>query len=191
MGVKLNLERLENADYVVSSRVAIEYKTKEDFVNSIVDGRLLSQLRELKENYERPVMIVEGIEDIYSIRKVHPNAIHGMLSTIAVSYGIPIIYTKTHNESASIIRSIAQREQGESSHDFSLHGSKKPMTIKEQQEYIVSAFPSVGPGLAKELLKKFGTIEKILVADEKQLRKVDKVGPKIAKSIREIVEKEY
>ena len=32
------------------------------------------------------------------MRNVHPNAIRGMIATIAVSYGIPILYTKNSKE---------------------------------------------------------------------------------------------
>jgi len=68
LGVKIHLEKLENADYLLSSRVGVEFKRTEDFVNSLIDGRLLQQMRELKENFERPLVIVEGEQDIYSVR---------------------------------------------------------------------------------------------------------------------------
>ncbi len=190
-GTDLRLERLESADYVLSARVGVEFKNKLDFVNSIVDGRLLSQLKDLKNNFERPIIIVEGPEDIYSIRNIHPAAIQGMLSTIAVSYGIPIIYTKSQAETASILYTIAKREQTEEKHEFTLHGAKRTFNLKEQQEYIASALPSVGPTLAKDLLKNFGTLEKLFAADVDDLKKVPKVGKKIAEKIRSILEKEY
>ena len=87
-------------------------------------------------NYERPVVVVEGTEDIFSMRKIHPNAIRGMLATIAISYGIPIIQTKTFKETASLLAVIAKREQDETTKHFDLH-SAKPMTLKEQQEYVL------------------------------------------------------
>ena len=37
---------------------------KLDFVDSLVDGRLLQQLKMLKQDFERPLVMVEGIEDI-------------------------------------------------------------------------------------------------------------------------------
>jgi len=160
-------------------------------VNSIIDGRLLSQLKDLVASYERPLLIVEGIEDVYSIRNIHPNAIQGMLATITISYGVPIIYTKSQAESASIIKIIAKREQEEGTKEFSLHGAKKPFTLKELQEYIVSALPNVGPSLAKDLLKHFGSVKDVMNASIEELQKVGKVGKKIAGKIREILDKEY
>jgi len=92
--IDLRIEQLNTADYILSSRCGVEYKTVEDFINSIIDGRLLQQLKGLSKNFERPLIIIEGEEDMYSLRKVHKNAIQGMLATITISYKIPIIQTK-------------------------------------------------------------------------------------------------
>jgi Fanconi anemia group M protein len=72
-----------------------------------------------------------------------------------------------------------------------LHGDRKPLTLKEQQEYIVSSLPNVGPGLAKELLRELGSVKKIINSEEEELKKVEKVGDKIAKRIKDVVEKDY
>ncbi len=191
LGVSIKLDMLTCADYVLSSRVGVELKTANDFVDSIVDGRLLEQLKTLKRSYERPIIIIQGTQDLYSLRNVHPNAIRGMLGTIAVSYGIPILYAKDEKDGAALLLSIAKREQEENTKDFSPHADRKPMTMKEQQEYLVSCLPNVGPQLAKELLKHFGSIAGIFAATENDLKKVDGVGEKIAKQIRAVVLQPY
>jgi len=191
LGVDISLEKLEVGDYVLSSRVGVEFKTISDFVNSLVDGRLLQQVKDLKRSFSRPFLIVEGEEDIYSVRKVHPNSIRGMLSSIAVDFGMPILFSRNYKETASYLYVTAKREQDELGKEFSPHGSKKPMTFKEQQEYIVSALPGIGIGLAKPLLKKFKSVKKIINAKQDKLEKVDKIGPKKAKKIRDVVDGEY
>jgi len=191
LDVELKLEQLNAADYILSSRCGVEFKTVEDFANSIIDGRLLEQLKNLKNNFERPIVIVEGEQDLYSARNIHPNAIRGMLATVTISYGIPILFTRNSKETASLISIIAKREQEESGKEFSMHADKKPLSLKEQQEYVVSSLPNVGPGLAKPLLRKFKTIKKMVNAKEEQLQKVDKIGEKKAKKIREVLDKEY
>src|SRR3989344_3268201 len=163
--VTLNLERLEYADYVLSSRCGVEIKTVEDFVDSIIDGRLLQQIKNLKNNFERPIIIIEGQRDIYSVRNIHHNAILGMMATIAVSYGIPIVQTRNFKETAGLLQIIARREQDETGRDFNLHADRKPATIKEQQENVVSSFPGINLTLAKPLLRKFKTIKNIVNAN--------------------------
>ncbi len=191
LGVQMRLEMLDSADYMLSPRVGVEVKTVPDFVGSIIDGRLLEQLRALSRKFERPVVIIEGTEDMYSVRKVHPNAIRGMLATIAVSYGIPVLRTADSKETAALLVSISKREQEYGSTDFTPHSEKRVFSVKEQQEYLVSSLPSVGPSLAKELLKQFKSIKALVNASEEELKQVSGVGDKIAKAIRELVEKEY
>ncbi len=189
LGISVKLERLEHADYVLSGRVAVELKTVEDFVGSIIDGRLLEQAKQLRNAFERPVLIVEGIEDIYGVRKVHPNAIRGALAALVAGYGIPVVQTRDNKETAALLAAFAKREQEKDS-SYQLH-SQKPMNTESAQEYIVSAFPSVGPQLAKDLLKQFKTIKNIVNASEEELRQVEGVGEKISKRIKEAVEGEW
>ncbi|RJQ17542.1 DEAD/DEAH box helicase [Candidatus Woesearchaeota archaeon] len=188
-GFQISLTKLDVADYVLSERVAVEYKTVQDFVDSILDGRLLSQLKDLKK-YQNPVVIIEGQEDIYAVRKIHPRAIQGMLITIIVSYGIPLLQTKNAKETADILEMIARKEQEEKQSGFTFH-TAKPLTDKELQEYVVGAFPGVGGIINKELLKKFKTVKNIVNASEEELKKVDLIGEKKAKSLRNIFNREY
>ena len=190
LGAKIHLEQIDNADYLLSSRVGVEFKTSEDFINSIIDGRLLEQIKGLKKNFERPLVLVEGERDIYSIRNVHPNSIRGMLATIAISYGVPVFFTKNSKESAAFFKIIAKREQEETG-DFSLHSTKREMTLKDWQEYIIGALPGVGPTLAKPLLREFKSVRNIVNASDDELQRVSKVGPIKAKKIKKIVDGEY
>ena len=191
MGIKLELQQLGIGDYILSSRCAVEHKTVPDFVDSIIDGRLLQQLKMMKQGYERPLLLLEGEEDLYSQRNIHPNAIRGMLANITVSYGIPILYAKTARETAELLVIIARREQDETSKHFSPHGSAKPVTLKEQQEYVVSSFPGVGMTLAKPLLEKFGSVRDVVNASVKDLQQVDKIGEKKAQQFKDVVDGKY
>ncbi|MFC1769107.1 ERCC4 domain-containing protein, partial [Nanoarchaeota archaeon] len=189
--VDLKLEQLKYADYLLSSRVGVELKNKEDFVNSIIDGRLLTQLKDLKENFERPLIIIEGEQDIYSIRNVHPNSIRGMIATITIGYGIPIIMSNDSKETASLLMLIAKREQDDVGKEFSPHASRKPRSLTEQQEYIISALPGVGLQLAKPMLRNFKSVKDVINAEVELLKNVEKIGPKKAKQIRDVLDSEY
>ncbi len=191
IGADISLEKIENADYLLSARCGVEFKTVQDFVDSIVDGRLLQQIKTLKQDFQRPLLIIEGEDNIYSARNVHANSIRGMLATIAVSYGIPILYTLNSKDTASLLHIIAKREQQETGKDFTPHAEKRAMSLKEWQEYIVSSFPGIGATLAKPILKKFKTIKKIVNAKQERLEKVEKIGPKKAEMIRKVLEEKY
>lgn len=191
MGVGVTLRVLEVGDYVVSERVAIERKTANDFVDSLVDpGRnLFGQMRDLARTYDRPILILEG-RDLYT-RQVHPNAILGALASIAVDFGVSILPTADEDETVSVIAAIARREQQSGGGAPQAHGKKTHRTLKEQQEYLVSSIPSVGNSVAKNLLRHFGSVERVFAATKEELKEVELVGPKTAERIRELVGGEY
>jgi len=187
--VELKVKNLEVADYVLSDRVAVERKTSDDFIESLIKGErdLFSQLLSLRKSYSRPVLIIEG--ELYG--RLHPNAIRGALAAIVVDLGIPIIQTKSSKETAEILMAIARREQELKAREVTLHTGKTKKSLKEQQEYIVSAISNIGPVIARNLLKHFRTIENIVNASEEELIKVPKVGKKIAQKIREVLTTPY
>lgn len=186
LGLDVTVKNLEVGDYVVSERVAIERKTAQDFVASIIDPQrnLFRQIADLARTYDRPILILEG-RDLYT-RQMNADSIRGALASVAVDYGIPIIPTDDRDETASVIALLARRE-GQEGREPKVHGHKTARTLKEQQEYMVSAIPSVGTAVARNLLKHFGSIEKIMSASPEELLEVEKVGPKIAERIRELV----
>jgi Fanconi anemia group M protein len=71
------------------------------------------------------------------------------------------------------------------------HGKKASRLLSEQQEYIISAIPEIGPAVARNLLRHFGSVEKVMSAPEEELRQVRLVGPKTATRIKELVAGEY
>ncbi|MEM4565552.1 MAG: DEAD/DEAH box helicase [Archaeoglobaceae archaeon] len=187
LGASLEVKNLEVADYVLSDRVAVERKTVEDFAESIIEDRLFQQLIKLKA-YQRPILLIEG-ENLY--QRIHPNAVRGAIATIAVDFGIPIIRTRDERETAEFLLAIARREQEERRREVVEHYAKTKRTLKEEQEYVVSAISSVGSVIAKNLLEHFQTIEKIATASEEELMKVPKVGEKTAKRIRLLMTTPY
>lgn len=190
LGANLKLEQLESADYLCSAACGVEFKRVDDFVNSLVDGRLLAQVKDLKQNFPKPLIIVEGEQDIYSVRNIHPNAIRGLIATITVSFQMPIIFTRNFKETAQMLLMIAKREQ-EDYKEFSAHALKKPLSLKEQQEFVISSLPGVGPTLSRPLLEKFGSIKAVMNASLDDLKKVKLIGDKKAGTIREVIDKDY
>ncbi|MHC1602197.1 MAG: DEAD/DEAH box helicase [Methermicoccaceae archaeon] len=192
LGMDVRVETMEVGDYVVSERVAIERKTASDLLSSLMDsGReLFLQLSDIARTYDRPLLMIEG-EDIYTARRVHPNAVRGLLASVAVDFSIPMVFTKNERESAEFIAVIAKREQSERDKTPTIHGKKTSKTLPEQQEYVLSSIPSVGYKAARNLLEHFGSVEGVLTASEDELQQVPLIGKKTARLIREVVSGEY
>ncbi|MEA1944099.1 MAG: DEAD/DEAH box helicase [Euryarchaeota archaeon] len=192
MGVSVVMQTLEIGDYVASDRVGIERKTTSDFLSSLINGRreLFGQISDLARTYQRPVLILEG-SDIYNIRQIHPNAVRGALASIAIDFGVSIIMSKDAEDTAAMIAAIARREQQDHGREVVLHGKRSALMLPEQQEYVVSAISNIGPVVAKNLLRHFGTVAAVMGATREELMEVELVGPKTADRIREVVGGEY
>jgi len=176
-------------DFVASDRVIIEKKTTKDFIQSITDKRLFQQLKAMKDNFEKPVLIIEGEESLYGV--LQPNIIRGTLAAIAVDMGIPIIWTKDLADTAGIVYWIARREQLQENRTNVLRNKKTPDTMEEKQEYLVSSLPDVSMIRAKALLKHFKSPKSVFNAKEEELTDVKGIGKKISERVKRVLESEY
>ncbi|MFC7213439.1 DEAD/DEAH box helicase [Saliphagus sp. GCM10025334] len=190
--IEIRLETLEVGDYVCSDRVVVERKSVADFVDSLVGGdrSVFEQVGAMARHYSRPVVIVEG-EGLYEQRDVHPNAIRGALSSLAVDFGASILRSESEDDTTELLATIAKREQQLSNREVSVHGEKGAKTLSEQQEYVVSSIADVGPVTARSLLETFGTVEAVMIASEDELREADGVGEVTAERLREVIGSEY
>ncbi len=190
LDLEVEMQQLDVGDFILSERVGVERKTVSDFLSSLIDGRLLEQTKNLAETFERPLLILEG-EGLYTERGVHPNAIRGALSCIAVDYHIPIISTEDEKGTANIIKSIVKREQEEGKTEVPIRGERKSLTLNELQRFVVEGLPGVSAILAKRLLSHFKSVEKVMTASEGDLKQVHGIGKEKAKEIRRILKAEY
>ncbi len=192
-GIETRLETVAVGDYVLSDRVAVERKTIGDFLSTLLDGdrSLFDQVGDLSTHYGRPVVLLEGEADIYAERNVHPNAIRGALASLAVDFGVSMLWTRDADDTADLLATIADREQTATDRAVSLHGEKTQKTLAEQQEYVVASIADIGPVTARRLLAALGNVEAVLTADKETLLGVEGVGEVTADRIREVVGTEY
>ena len=188
-GIPIQLERLQAGDYAVGDRIIVERKTTRDFADTLVNRDLLGQLRSLSACCFKPVLIVEG-EDISQERNIHPNAIRGVLSAIAIDLGISIFQTRDEADTAAMLMVMARREGSE-------HGRSSPRIHKPyhsqsgQLEEIIAAYPDIGVKNARVLLEHLGSVQAIVNADLSALTEIEGIGEKKAKKIHELSRRHY
>ncbi|HKZ45373.1 MAG TPA: ERCC4 domain-containing protein [archaeon] len=187
LDVIVNEKTLEVGDFVCSKRVCVERKSHSDFIGSIINGRMFEQASNLKDNFERPIVIIEG----YSNRQINENALKGAIASLILDFGISLVTTRNPFDTAKDIFWLAKREQSEKKANVGIKVGKKPKDIKKLQEFIVAGIPSVSLTIARRLLERFGSIEEIFAADETELRKVKGIGENLAKKIRKIMTIRY
>lgn len=164
----LKFAQLPVADYIVNE-TAIERKTISDLKSSIINKRIFSQLKEIKQ-YPKHLLLIEGLskEYIYS-GTIHENALRGFLLSVALEYKIPIIFTYDSRDTARYISIIAKKKEKQ---EMPLRASKIMLSKKEQMQFILEGFPHIGTKKAKKLIEKFHSLKNIFNAPEEELKKI-------------------
>ena len=161
-------------DVIIGDRIIIERKTARDLLDSLVDGRLLSQCRRLYYSATRPLLIIEGVE-LFETRAVHPNAVQGALSWITLDLGLSVIMTKNTLETALFISMTAKKEESVLTR---IENRQEKKVIKHHM-------------MEKSKIIHHGNLEQLWRrADVKQtvkiLTSIDKIGPKTANNLAEM-----
>ncbi|MHA1914975.1 MAG: DEAD/DEAH box helicase [Promethearchaeota archaeon] len=189
IGINLRLEQLPVGDYIISNRVGVERKSSQDFTDSIKDGRLFKELKNLAEHYERAILILE--DDPLKNSQLNENAIYGAITAIILNLGITVYKTKDPSETALFLFHLAQKEQSASTSKLKLRFDKAPIESSQLLEYLVAGIPGVNALRAKNLLKEFKTLQNLFLADIPDLTKVENIGKKIAQEIYKISRYKY
>ncbi len=186
MGCRITRMNLPIGDYVIND-IGIERKSFEDFISSIIDGRIFEQAELLSSAYQKPVFIIEGF---CGIERVHENSLYATFAYLISKFNVTILRLKNENETAKMIYWLAKKEF-ENSGKVGYKIKEKKVNIKNIQERILVAFPGISTVLSKRILRRFGSLQKFFNANEKELMKIDGIGEKLAKKIRRIIEEDY
>jgi len=173
LGITVFLRQLSVGDYIVGDNIAVERKSVIDLVNSIFDKRFFDQIGRLTSSYDISFLLIEGnLNRIYKITN-NWKAVNSALISVMTIQNLRVIYSIDKQESAEILKKLAEKFQlnDNKKKSISLHDKPKFENIKEEQEYIVESFPQIGEILAKKLLEKFGTIKNICNANISDIEK--------------------
>ena len=187
-GALVKVKTLEIGDYIVSDRAVVERKTRSDFENSIVDGRLFDQATTLSSTYDRIIYIIEGSS--FSDR-INRKALMAAISSLILNFGAAIFFTPNMAKSAELIVSLATKEQIESNHSILI---KKPSKSKDERLeliYIVSSLPGIGDKTAIKLLDRFETLSNLFNASEQELSEIPRIGKKRARYLSNLFRKKW
>lgn len=185
-------KQLQVGDFILSKDVGVERKRVQDFLQSITDQRLFKQLANLSSTFKSPLLIIEGNPELlFMERDIHKNTIRGVLSCIALDYKIPIIWTQNSMETTKQLYWIANREQVIEKKGIQVRVTKKPTSLKEQQEFLVSGLPGINSKRSKKLLEHFKTPDKIFTAEDKDLLELNGFGKKMIENMRKVMKTKY
>ena len=93
IGINLEIKTLPVGDYIVAPETIVERKSISDLVSSVFDGRLFDQCNRMKENFQFPIIIIEGNTNEIEELIENPFVFYGAVSSVAIDFKIPIIST--------------------------------------------------------------------------------------------------
>lgn len=169
LGFEIEMKELKVADYIINE-IAIERKTVDDFLSSMINKRLEKQLEEIKQ-YPKRILLIEGIEEkelYHKNSKVNENAIRGMILSIVLKHETPIIFTKNSEDTAIFMKVLANKKEN----IHSTNPNKKTLNEKERARYILESFEGIGPKTAEKLLEKLKSLRNIFSASKDILEEI-------------------
>ncbi len=211
---------LEIADYLVQSSkgtIAVERKKASDFLESIKDGRLFTQIEHLKE-YNDARIVLEGV--IFTKAKmgacfcldtmgkplnkkkgartvpmttwatrhfIHPHSLTSIFKKIQ-DLGIAIIPSGGAFDTADLLHFWAVKD--EKREHLEIRRKVKTETEYDRQLFILAGLPGIGAVQAIELLKSFGTPMHVFTAFLDHSPKsfpVKGLGEKKVKAIKQVL----
>lgn len=106
--------------------------------------------------------------------------------SLAVMWRLPVLHARDPEDSLRILRFLAQ-QVGHSEQRVLRRYDRKPKRVASRKLYVLQGLSGVGPALAQRLLIMFGSVERVVTADEESLMQVRGIGLKKAARIRELV----
>ena len=186
--VEVGRERLRVGDYVVGDRFCFERKRVDDFMSSLVDGRLFRQAEALRKGDLRPVLILEGNAEPIDQRGVSRESLQGALIALTLGFDLPLIRTFGEVETGRVLLYTGRQLWRRQTERTFRWGGRNRRGRRGKQLQILQSFPGVGPDRAVSLLDAFGSLKNLANAEVKVLCTVKGVGEETARKIWKVMQ---
>lgn len=165
---RVTVTRLKLGDYLVDARFLFERKTLKDLVAAIISGRLFTQALRLAGTRLRSAMILEGAEQELVESGMRWEAIQGALVAVTLFCGIPLLRTRTPEETVRTMLFAARQGQ-----TYVMGALPRPgyrtKGKRARQVFILQGLPRISPERANRLLARFGSVEAVMSARAEDL----------------------
>ena len=107
--IRLEIKSLKIADYIIND-IAIERKTVQDLISSMISKRLIQQLTQM-QSYKRSLLIIEGdLDEVINEENNISKALRGLLVSISTNYQTSIIRTQDYEDTAKYLITLAKQQ---------------------------------------------------------------------------------
>jgi ERCC4-type nuclease len=110
-------KKLDAGDYSLvgfENRIAVERKTLDDFVNTVIKQRerFYRELKKLSKMESSCVVVESNLRDILDARYkagVHPNAVIGAITSIIVDFHVPVYFCSDRQVTCRFVQDFLTR----------------------------------------------------------------------------------
>lgn len=184
--LKSETAMLEVGDILYNNDVVYEHKTPSDFISSVFDGRLFTQISAMQNNYPHSFVLVSGtLTEILETAEMM-NHYSSILAAVCSCYtrNCPIIFTDNLTNLAEIVKVL-----GEKLSDGKVRSRPVEKTkMEDKRLQLICSFSGVNETRGIALLKHFGTVSNILNASSSDLQEVHGIGKVTADNMRAVLE---
>ncbi len=192
-GVSTERRNLDVGDYIVGD-YCFERKTTQDLFNSIYhrnpSANLWMQIRNLKEA-ETVGVIIEGLSPIKEAYRDNRdyvrdrNAYWGIYRSIILSWGIPIIKTRSKDETVDALVELYKGLNNPKPYVRPV--KKRGLTKEERKSDVLCCAKGIGRATAKKLLNEYDTVKNVMETPTDELTKLPRVSKKVIKRLKELL----
>ena len=192
--ISIQREALSCGDYaaedVDGNRVVIERKEIKDFIQSLFEGRLDSQLVRLSQE-RLPILFISGaLEEYYEGKpdsKFTKEQFYGAISSAIVRYGLRcVVWNQCENAHEDSLGQIVSILNKVSENKLDNIPNRRVREYNSCVPYL-RLLLNCSQKIALDLLKKFTNIRGVIDASDEQLKEFKGIGPKKIERMKKII----
>jgi ERCC4-type nuclease len=157
--------------------VGVERKSFKDLQRSIATGRIWRQIGALRTTFHRRFLVLEG-ENLYE-GPIVDGGLRGALLAIAEG-GVCLVWSRGPHDTAGWLYSIASRSRGPTPRRRRAPSAGSPVAF-------LATIPGISPGIAIELLRRFGSVTGVGRATAEELQAIAGIGASRAATLKRVL----
>ena len=159
----------------VIGKVAVFRFDFSELLQDLAGGTLLPKLLHAAKQYEKCVVILEGgfFHEALARAKIHAKAVLKTIWSIVLDLGIAIIPSDSTQGTKHLLERLVNHQQT----------MQETPDLKHAQENLITSLPGVSDLLAKRLLARYQTPQKIFSLGEEELQAIHGIGKEKSRNI--------
>jgi Fanconi anemia group M protein len=177
----VTVKRLETGDIIINDNIAIEVKTRQDYISSCNNRRIQEEAIKMKQKYPYSYIICYNdgkLNSKYSRQTLAQR--YSVMTSLTIRYHVPVFWVENFTHFIECIIAIIN----------AVEKADKPIEVPNVRPKTSNAFENVligidgvGKQTAKKLLKHFKKPSVVLNATEEELDEVPRLTKQVKRNI--------